>query len=74
VVTPHAEKNALSADPGHSRPARMEPTEAISISNFSGWPPTAMRVLYTNPARVHGYGEKFLWATWGGWGKLVIRT
>ena len=25
-------------------------------------------VLYTNPRGSTGYGEKFLWATWGGWG------
>lgn len=27
-------------------------------------------VLYTNPRGSTGYGEKFLWATWGGWGRL----
>lgn len=27
-------------------------------------------VLYTNPRGSTGYGEKFLWATWGGWGAL----
>jgi len=27
-------------------------------------------VLYINPRGSTGYGEKFLWATWGGWGKL----
>jgi len=27
-------------------------------------------VLYTNPRGSTGYGERFLWATWGGWGKL----
>jgi dipeptidyl aminopeptidase/acylaminoacyl peptidase len=27
-------------------------------------------VLYTNPRGSTGYGENFLWATWGGWGKL----
>src|SRR5437868_13578943 len=27
-------------------------------------------VLYTNPRGSTGYGEKFLWATWGGWGTL----
>src|SRR5262249_16635163 len=27
-------------------------------------------VLYTNPRGSTGYGEKFLWATWGAWGKL----
>jgi len=26
-------------------------------------------VLFTNPRGSTGYGEKFLWATWGGWGK-----
>lgn len=26
-------------------------------------------VLYTNPRGSTGYGESFLWATWGGWGK-----
>ncbi|MBM3758898.1 MAG: S9 family peptidase [Acidobacteria bacterium] len=25
-------------------------------------------VLYTNPRASTGYGEKFRWATWGGWG------
>ncbi len=27
-------------------------------------------VIYTNPRGSTGYGEKFLWATWGGWGRL----
>ncbi|HEY2014631.1 MAG TPA: S9 family peptidase [Bryobacteraceae bacterium] len=27
-------------------------------------------VIYTNPRGSTGYGEKFLWGTWGGWGKL----
>jgi dipeptidyl aminopeptidase/acylaminoacyl peptidase len=27
-------------------------------------------VLYTNPRGSTGYGERFLWAAWGGWGKL----
>ncbi len=27
-------------------------------------------VLYTNPRGSSGYGEDFLWATWGGWGNL----
>jgi len=27
-------------------------------------------VLYVNPRGSTGYGEKFLWGTWGGWGKL----
>jgi len=27
-------------------------------------------VLYTNPRGSTGYGEQFLWATWGGWGIL----
>ena len=27
-------------------------------------------VVFTNPRGSTGYGEKFLWATWGGWGKL----
>jgi dipeptidyl aminopeptidase/acylaminoacyl peptidase len=29
-------------------------------------------VLYTNPRGSTGYGEKFLWGTWGGWGKLDL--
>jgi dipeptidyl aminopeptidase/acylaminoacyl peptidase len=29
-------------------------------------------VLFTNPRGSTGYGEKFLWATWGGWGKLDL--
>jgi dipeptidyl aminopeptidase/acylaminoacyl peptidase len=27
-------------------------------------------VFYANPRGSTGYGEKFLWATWGGWGRL----
>ncbi len=27
-------------------------------------------VVYTNPRGSTNYGEKFLWATWGGWGDL----
>jgi dipeptidyl aminopeptidase/acylaminoacyl peptidase len=27
-------------------------------------------VVYTNPRGSTNYGEKFLWATWGGWGNL----
>mgnify|MGYP005725219543 CR=1 FL=1 len=27
-------------------------------------------ILYINPRASVGYGEKFRWATWGGWGKL----
>jgi len=27
-------------------------------------------VVYTNPRGSTGYGEGFLWATWGGWGNL----
>jgi dipeptidyl aminopeptidase/acylaminoacyl peptidase len=27
-------------------------------------------VVYTNPRGSTGYGERFLWATWGGWGNL----
>jgi len=29
-------------------------------------------VLFTNPRGSTGYGEKFLWGTWGGWGKLDL--
>jgi dipeptidyl aminopeptidase/acylaminoacyl peptidase len=29
---------------------------------------TGYIVLYTNPRGSTGYGEKFLWGTWGGWG------
>lgn len=29
---------------------------------------TGYIVLYTNPRASTGYGEKFRWATWGGWG------
>ena len=34
------------------------------------WLSNAYSVLYTNPRGSTGYGEKFLWATWNGWGKL----
>jgi dipeptidyl aminopeptidase/acylaminoacyl peptidase len=29
-----------------------------------------LAVVFTNPRGSTGYGEKFLWATWGSWGKL----
>jgi dipeptidyl aminopeptidase/acylaminoacyl peptidase len=34
------------------------------------WLSNAYAVLYTNPRGSTGYGERFLWATWNGWGKL----
>jgi dipeptidyl aminopeptidase/acylaminoacyl peptidase len=34
------------------------------------WLSNSYAVLYTNPRGSTGYGEKFLWATWNGWGKL----
>jgi dipeptidyl aminopeptidase/acylaminoacyl peptidase len=34
------------------------------------WLSNAYAVLYANPRGSTGYGEKFLWATWDGWGKL----
>jgi dipeptidyl aminopeptidase/acylaminoacyl peptidase len=34
------------------------------------WLSNAYIVLYLNPRGSTGYGEKFLWATWNGWGKL----
>jgi dipeptidyl aminopeptidase/acylaminoacyl peptidase len=34
------------------------------------WAARGYAVLYTNPRGSTGYGEKFLWATWGGWGNL----
>ncbi len=36
---------------------------------FQLWASNGYAVLYTNPRGSTGYGEKFLWATWGGgWG------
>ncbi len=35
---------------------------------FQLWVANGYAVLYTNPRGSTGYGEKFLWATWGGWG------
>jgi dipeptidyl aminopeptidase/acylaminoacyl peptidase len=36
---------------------------------FQLWAATGYAVLYTNPRGSTGYGERFLWATWGGgWG------
>jgi dipeptidyl aminopeptidase/acylaminoacyl peptidase len=36
---------------------------------FQLWANNGYAVLYTNPRGSTGYGEKFLWATWGGgWG------
>jgi dipeptidyl aminopeptidase/acylaminoacyl peptidase len=35
---------------------------------FQLWAASGYAVLYTNPRGSTGYGEKFLWGTWGGWG------
>ncbi len=35
---------------------------------FQLWAAQGYGVLYTNPRGSTGYGEKFLWGTWGGWG------
>lgn len=38
---------------------------------FQLWAANGYAVVYTNPRGSTGYGEKFLWATWGGgWGNL----
>jgi dipeptidyl aminopeptidase/acylaminoacyl peptidase len=37
---------------------------------FQLWAAKGYIVLYTNPRGSSGYGEKFLYATWGGWGIL----
>lgn len=37
---------------------------------FQLWATAGYGVLYTNPRGSSGYGEDFLWATWGGWGNL----
>lgn len=37
---------------------------------FQLWATAGYGVLYTNPRGSTGYGEDFLWATWGGWGNL----
>lgn len=38
---------------------------------FQLWAASGYAVVYTNPRGSTGYGEKFLWATWGGgWGLL----
>lgn len=37
---------------------------------FQLWAATGYAVLYTNPRGSTGYGENFLYATWGGWGSL----
>ncbi|HKY04876.1 MAG TPA: S9 family peptidase [Blastocatellia bacterium] len=37
---------------------------------FQLWAASGYVVVYTNPRGSTGYGEKFLWATWGGWGIL----
>jgi dipeptidyl aminopeptidase/acylaminoacyl peptidase len=34
------------------------------------WAASGYAVVYTNPRGSTGYGEKFLWATWGAWGDL----
>ena len=35
---------------------------------FQYWVSRGYAVLYTNPRGSTGYGERFLWGTWGGWG------
>ncbi len=37
---------------------------------FQLWAKEGFVVLYTNPRGSSGYGEDFLWATWGGWGNF----
>jgi dipeptidyl aminopeptidase/acylaminoacyl peptidase len=37
---------------------------------FQLWAANGYAVLYTNPRGSSGYGENFLYATWGGWGNL----
>lgn len=37
---------------------------------FQLWAASGYVVVYTNPRGSSGYGEDFLWATWGGWGIL----
>jgi dipeptidyl aminopeptidase/acylaminoacyl peptidase len=37
---------------------------------FQLWAANGYGVVYTNPRGSTGYGDKFLWATWGGWGNL----
>jgi dipeptidyl aminopeptidase/acylaminoacyl peptidase len=37
---------------------------------FQLWAANGYVVLYTNPRGSTGYGEEFLWGTWGGWGVL----
>ncbi len=37
---------------------------------FQLWAAAGYAILYTNPRGSTGYGEDFLWATWGGWGNL----
>lgn len=39
-------------------------------AQFQLWAARGYAVLYTNPRGSTGYGEKFLWGTWGGWGVL----
>jgi dipeptidyl aminopeptidase/acylaminoacyl peptidase len=38
--------------------------------DYQLWAKEGFVVLYTNPRGSSGYGEEFLWATWGGWGNL----
>ena len=35
---------------------------------FQLWAANGYAVLYANPRGSTGYGEEFLWGTWGGWG------
>jgi len=37
---------------------------------FQLWAARGYAVFYCNPRGSTGYGEKFLWATWGGWGRV----
>lgn len=42
-------------------------------TQFQLWAARGYAVLYTNPRGSTGYGEKFLWGTWGGWGVLDLQ-
>ncbi|HYL72677.1 MAG TPA: S9 family peptidase [Bryobacteraceae bacterium] len=68
IMMPHAAKNAPLVLSIHGGPHGSNSSafnfehELLAANGYA--------VIYTNPRGSTGYGEKFLWATWGGWGKL----
>jgi dipeptidyl aminopeptidase/acylaminoacyl peptidase len=69
MVLPHAVKTPYPLILGIHGGPHMSYGDAFNYE-FQWLAANGFAVLYINPRGSTGYGEKFLWATWGGWGKL----